>query len=196
MNHPLRCRCGNVRGHVVLPAATARAVCYCKDCRAFAHSLQRPEDILDPQGGTDIVATAPSHVRFEHGADALACMSLSPNGLLRWYAACCRTPIGNTPRDRRTHYVGLIGACLAAQPLEPSFGPARARLNTASARGPVEPTRLRTVLALLKLIAFLLPARFTGRHRDNPFFDAASGEPVKRPEVPTREEVARLKSLG
>ncbi|HZN86206.1 MAG TPA: DUF6151 family protein [Burkholderiales bacterium] len=195
MNHPLRCRCGNLRGQVVLPATTARAVCYCKDCRAFAHFLQRPDDILDAQGGTDIVATPPSHVRFEHGADALACMSLSPRGLLRWYAGCCKTPVGNTPRDRRTHYVGLVAACLAAQPLEPSFGPARVRLNTGSARGPVESTRAGTLLAVMKIMAFMLPARFSARQRDNPFFDAASGEPVKRPDVLSRDEAARLKAL-
>ncbi|HEX6362932.1 MAG TPA: DUF6151 family protein [Albitalea sp.] len=195
MNHPLRCLCGNVRGHVVLPATTARAVCYCRDCRAFARYLERA-DILDAQGGTDIVATPPSHVRFEHGVDALACMSLSPRGLLRWYAGCCRTPIGNTPRDRRTHYVGLVSACLAAQPLEPSFGPARVRLNTASARGPVRSSRVGTALAVLKIMAFVLPARFTGRHRDNPFFDATSGDPIKRPEVLALEEATRLKRSG
>ena len=122
-------------------------------------------------------------------------MSLSPKGLLRWYAGCCKTPIGNTPRDRKTHYVGLLGACLSEQPLEASFGPARVKLNTASARGPVESSRVGTVLAVLKLVAFMLPARFTDRHRDNPFFDAISGDPVERPDVLTRDEASRLKNL-
>ncbi|MFZ2237575.1 MAG: DUF6151 family protein, partial [Dokdonella sp.] len=46
------------------------------------------------------------------GEDELACMSLSPNGMLRWYASCCSTPIGNTPRDRNMPYVGVVSACV------------------------------------------------------------------------------------
>ena len=75
--HPLGCRCGTLRGHVVLPAF-GRAVCYCKDCRAYACFLRREQEVLDEAGGTQIVATLPRRVRFEHeGLDALACMSLS-----------------------------------------------------------------------------------------------------------------------
>jgi ABC-type molybdate transport system substrate-binding protein len=38
--HPLRCKCGTVRGYVAYGANTAnRGVCYCKDCQAFARFL-------------------------------------------------------------------------------------------------------------------------------------------------------------
>jgi hypothetical protein len=33
-------------------------------------------------------------------------------GLLRWYAACCKTPIGNTLPNFRASFVGLIHSCL------------------------------------------------------------------------------------
>jgi hypothetical protein len=121
MTHRLRSQCGAIRGYVALPAKTVRAICYCRDCQAFARYLARAGDVLDEHGGTDIVATAPSHVRFEQGLDALACMSLSATGILGWYASCCRTPFGNTPSDRKTHYVGLVHNCLAEQPLNASF---------------------------------------------------------------------------
>ena len=162
MNHRVRCRCGAIRGYVALPAKTVRLICYCKDCQAFARYLERAGDVLDEQGGTDIVAIAPSHVRFEQGLDALACMSLSDTGLLRWYASCCRTPLGNTPRDRKTHYVGLIHSCLE-QPLNASFGPARVSLKTKSARGSVSATPVSTVLATFKLIGMIVPARLMRR---------------------------------
>lgn len=181
-SHAIRCRCGTLRGHVVLPATTSRALCYCKDCQAFARWLGREGDVLDAQAGTDIVATMPSHVRFDGGLEALACMSLSAKGLFRWYASCCRTPIGNTPRDPRIHYVGLIRSALAA-PLEPSFGPATLRLNTGSARGKVAATPVALFFAMLKLLTAMVPARLRGRWHDNPFFDPSSGRPVRAPQV-------------
>ena len=193
MNHSLRCRCGAVRGHVSLTAPAARAVCYCKDCQAFAHYLGRPEDVLDEAGGTDIVATAPSQVRFEQGLDDLACMSLSERGLLRWYASCCSTPIGNTPRDRKVHYVGLVHSCLSAQSMDESFGPARVRINTKSARRSVKATPVAMFATALKLMRFMLPPRLSGRYRDNPFFNA-QGDPIRAPRVLDSAERSRLKA--
>jgi hypothetical protein len=191
MNHPLRCRCGKLRGHLLVPATTGRAVCYCKDCQAYAHFLGAPENVLDAAGGTDIVALEPSRVRFDEGLDHLACMSLSPRGLLRWYAACCRTPIGNTPREAKVHYVGLAHTCLDTQPLDPAFGPARVRINTDSARGKVSSTPGAAAVVVLKLMATMVPARFTGRWRNNPFFDTF-GTPVRKPQVIDHAERARL----
>jgi hypothetical protein len=193
MSHPLRCRCGAVRGHVSLSAATSRAVCYCKDCQAFAHFLGRADDVLDEAGGTDIVAAAPSQVRFEQGLDALACMSLSERGLLRWYASCCSTPIGNTPRDPKVHYVGLVHSCLSAQSMDESFGSARVRINTQSARRRVTATPVAMFGAVLKLMRFVLPARIGGRYRDNPFFNA-QGEAIRAPRVLDSAERSRLKA--
>ncbi|MED5617660.1 DUF6151 family protein [Ideonella sp. BN130291] len=195
MKHALACRCGRVRGHVILPTIAARAVCYCKDCQAYARFLGQEAAVLDAQGGSDIVATMPSHLRFEQGLDALACLSLTPKGILRWYASCCATPIGNTPPDRKVHYVGLVHSCLA-KPLEPAFGPARVRLNTASATGPVQGTPVAMGLAILKLMRFMLPARFTARHRDNPFFEADSGRPIVARRVLTPAELAAVKTVA
>ncbi len=192
MNHPLRCRCGTVRGYVDLSAPTGRAVCYCKDCQAFAHFLGRAGDVLDQAGGTDVVAIAPSQLRFEQGLDAIACMSLSPRGLLRWYANCCSTPIGNTPRDRKVHYVGLVHSCLSSQSMDASFGPARVRVNTESALQPVKATPVATFAAVLKLMRVMLPARLSGRYRDNPFFNAQGG-PIRAPRVLDKTERSRLK---
>ena len=97
MKMPLRCHCGAVRGEMDTERAYARATCYCKDCRAFARFLGVP-GVLDASGGTDIVPVAPAAVRITAGGEHVVCMSLSPKGLLRWYAACCRTPLANTPR--------------------------------------------------------------------------------------------------
>ena len=79
----------------VSPPTGFRFVCYCKDCQAFAHFLDRA-DVLDPAGGTDIFHMPPGRVKLTAGTDALRCLRLS-NKVLRWYTECCRTPIANTP---------------------------------------------------------------------------------------------------
>ncbi len=194
--HPLRCRCGTVTGEVSRPEHGTRAVCYCRDCQAFARFLGLPTGMLDSLNGTDIVAVRPRFVTFSSGVDKLACMSLSPNGTLRWYSSCCRTPIGNTPRDFRTSHVGLVHDCLEAggHPLEPSFGPVRMRV---SPQGASEvPPRNRPIefgLAVAKYMTSMAWTRFTGQYRVNPFFDTTTGRPIAQPQVVTAAERAKLR---
>lgn len=196
MHHPLRCRCGTIRGHVRLPATTGRAICYCKDCQSYARFLGRAEDILDEAGGSDVVATLPRQVRFEQGLESLACMSLSEGGILRWYADCCKTPIGNTPRNYKTSYVGLLHSCLSSASMEHSFGPPKVRVNTRSARRPVRPTPVATAVAILKLMRSVLPARLSGRYRENPFFHAQTGAPIRQPRVLSPAERSSLRNAA
>jgi hypothetical protein len=72
--------------------------------------------------------------------------------------------------------------------------PARIRLNTKSARGSVGATPVSTVLAILKLIGLIVPARLTRQYDDNPFFDPVSGGPIKQPRVLSEAEASALKS--
>lgn len=192
--HLLRCRCGTLRGHVALPAL-GRAVCYCRDCRAYARFLGRDGELLDDAGGTQVVAALPKRVRLEHGVEALACMMLTPRGILRWYASCCDTPIGNTPRTARLPYVGLVHECLSFDPsrsLDDSFWPLRLRVNTESATRPVAATPLVALAVMADSAPSLLKTRLDGSWRDNPFFDAASGRPVKTLRVLDAQARARL----
>ena len=93
MSHRFECRCGALQGEVRRPAHGVRAVCYCGDCQTYAHLLGNAQSVLDALGGTDVVATQARNVVITSGASELACLSLSPNGLLRWYASCCGTSI-------------------------------------------------------------------------------------------------------
>ena len=196
MNHPLRCRCGTLRGQVSHPEKVSRGVCYCKDCQAFAHFLGRAGDILDEAGGTDVVATTASRVSFTQGIQALACMSLSGKGMLRWYASCCNTPIGNTPRTMKLAHVGLIHTCLQDPPrtLDAAFGPVRMRVNTQSARGTARPKTmpLSTIASILPFLASLARARLDGSYRRTPFFVPDRGTPVVVPKVLTAAEREQL----
>jgi hypothetical protein len=174
-----------------------RGVCYCKDCQAFAHFLERPDDaVLNELGGTEIVATLPRHVHFTQGLEALVCMSLSPKGLLRWYTSCCNTPIANTPRDSRMPYVGLIHSCLAksSPSMQESFGPVRMVLQTKSAKGAVKSTPVSNFVTLLRIMKSVIATRITGGYKANPFFVEGSGVPIKQPRVLTKLERARVTS--
>lgn len=187
---PLRCRCGTLRGEIEPASAFVRVTCYCRDCQAFARVLGR-EDVLDPRGGTDLVALLPAGTRLIAGEDKLACLSLGPKGLLRWYATCCDTPIANTPRDPKLPYVGVLAASMAdPSALDAAVGPSRVALGTDSARGEVQSTPARTGLAVVRIMWGMLLARLRGRHRDNPFFQPGTNRPVREPRVLTREERA------
>jgi hypothetical protein len=185
MHFPLRCRCGSVQGLLDAPERASRAVCYCRDCQAFARFLGEPERVLNADAGTDIIASTPRRVRFTRGLGQLRCMSLSDKGLLRWYASCCRTPIGNTPRDPKLSYIGLVHSCLAGSAAEQdaAFGPARVAINTASASGTVRSTPVAGLLALVKIFGRVAGARLSGGYRSNPFFDPATSRPIVAPQV-------------
>lgn len=182
----LHCQCGAVQGSADLRHSYGRAICYCRDCQAFARFLGAPHRVLDAHNGTEILAMLPAAVRFASGAEHLNCVSLSDRGLLRWYASCCHTPIGNTPRDQRIAYVGLIRACIPD--LDDSAGPVKIALNTESAKGEVAATPVHTSLGVLRIMKNVIAARMSGKYRDNPFFTKDTGTPAKTPQVLSRVE--------
>jgi hypothetical protein len=182
----IRCACGAIEGDLDEPGVATRARCYCKDCQAFAQFLGEPRYVLDDKGGTDIIATVPRHVRFTRGLDRLQCVSLKPRGLLRWYCRECRTPIGNTPRDPKTSYVGIVRACLSgsAEEIDALFGPANLAINTQSATGPVKSQGLAMFGSMFRIVRNLLGARLSGAWRINPFFRPGTAEPLVAPVGP------------
>lgn len=104
------------------------------------------------------------------------CMSLSPRRLLRWYAGCCRTPVGNTPRNPKLSYAGLAHDC----PSGPAF-------DKDAAFGPPR-------LAALKTAHNVGGARLSGRYKDNPFFQPGTAEPIVPAQVLSAEHSAALHS--
>ncbi len=196
----MRCECGSVRGtlHAVSPSRVVRAVCYCDDCQAFAHYLGRADAVLDDYGGTTIFQVSPSRLTIAEGEQHLACVRLTGRNLLRWYAACCGTPIGNTPGSHKLHFLGLIHAFLdLSDPevaVDKALGPVRSRAFKKFATGDTS-----VIIAmpeqglpfLLGGVRRILGALLTGAYRVTPFFDG-SGKPVAAPRSLSREERSRL----
>lgn len=194
MNHPLRCECGTLRGHVSHTESVCRGICYCKDCQAYAHFLGKPGEILDDMGGSDVIATLPQHVTFTQGIEVLTCMSLSSRGMLRWYASCCNTPIGNTARDFKVSHVGLLHNCLqdSSTSLDNAFGPVRMKVGMKSAKGAPKGMAVSTTVAILGFMARLIRTRLNGGYKITPFFDPETGAPRVSPKVLTPTERAGL----
>ena len=195
MTHPIQCDCGRLKGTLERTAGVNRCACYCADCQAFARFLKRENEILDAAGGTDIVQTTPKNVTFTEGIEHLACMRLTDRGLLRWYAACCNTPIGNTPPDFKMSFVGLIHNCLGSErgSLDKAFGPIRMRVHTESAKGEPKPKPIGMLAGVSRAIAGILKARIDGSYKRTPFFIPASGEPVATPKVLDGRELEGVK---
>ncbi|MDB4985668.1 MAG: hypothetical protein JWN04_846 [Myxococcaceae bacterium] len=196
---PLRCECGSIRGTAldIAPHTGTRLICYCDDCQQFARYLGKT-DVLDTHGGTDILHLAPAQLRITQGSESLRCVRLSPKGLLRWYAGCCNTPIGNTMAKPGMPFVGLVHAFMDhagdARSRDEVLGPPRGRIHGRFARGGL-PAGAHPK-APLKLIAGIgarmLAAWIARKQAPSPFFAPHTGAPVVEPVVLTKEQRSAL----
>ena len=155
--------------------------------------------MLDAHGGTEIFQMSPAGLAFTSGADRLACMRLSPRGMLRWYASCCRTPIGNTLSTPRIPFVGLIVRCVDrsdGRSLDDALGPVRARgfARFAKNRAQLDASDRFPLWMVARLARLGLAARLRGDHRRSPFFGAATGAPVSAPRVLSADERAAVRA--
>ena len=193
----LRCRCGTVRGVArdVAPSTVNHCFCYCDDCQAFAHFLGRADDVLDAHGGTEITQMSQANVGFTAGADKVAAMRLSAKGMIRWYASCCRTPIGNTMATSAMPFIGVIEAFIDAP--SAALGPIRGRGFAKSAKGgraAVPKDGLPELVMIARVLAKVLRWRLRGDHKRSALLDAATGKPLVEPRVlgeAEREELRR-----
>ena len=194
----IRCTCGTLTGRAtgLSRASCNRLVCHCDDCQSFAHFLGRADEILDANGGTEVVQVTPPMVAFSAGAPGLACVRLKPKGLFRWYAECCNTPVANTPPRDGIPFVSLIHSCLdaAAPPggLEEVLGPVRARLHGRYATGDRTGLDIHDkapVSLLFSVAGRLLRSRLRGEHLRSPFFDPVTHRAVRKPRTLSAEEL-------
>ena len=143
--HSIQCQCGAVKGQLESIGVNNRLICYCTDCRAFAHFLGKAPEVLDEQGGTEIVQVAQQGLHFSQGEDMLSAVRLSNKGMIRWYASCCATPIGNTMATPKASFIGLTHTCLDRSQVDKDFGINVAVLNTDTALGNPKIKAARTV---------------------------------------------------
>jgi len=190
----LACRCGTVRGRVAgaSPRTVNRLVCYCDDCQAFLHRLGRA-DLLDEHGGTDIVQVAPASLTFMTGTERIACLRLTPKGLYRWFADCCRTPLGNTVGPA-IPFVGIVARAFprADDAFGKPIGGIYGRYAVGAAPGVSAGLGARIIVRALRKV---LGWRLGGKAWPHPFFDRATGLPVRAPIVLSPDDRHALRPL-
>ena len=194
----LRCRCGEVVAVVTnaSPRTVNRVVCYCDDCQAFARQIGRA-DLLNAQGGSDVVQVAPASLTFVKGQERIAGVRLTPKGLFRYHTTCCNTPVGNTLAPA-IPFVGIIaqGFDTERQRADQVFGAPVGAIFGKCAIGepPAGSTGLNLPL-MLRAIAKVLGWRLTGRSWPHPFFRPNTREPIFPLTVlsPERREALRQK---
>jgi hypothetical protein len=176
----LSCSCRVVRGLVTAaaPGQVTRIVCYCDDCQAFLHRLDRA-DLLDDQGGTDIVQLAPASLSFVQGMERIVGLRLTPRGTYRWYASCCRMPLGNT-LGPAIPFIGIVAQAFESEAQKPDqiFGRPIGRIfgKYAVGRPPEGSTRLNPWL-VARAASKVLGWRLRGKTWPHPFFDRARRTP-------------------
>lgn len=175
----LRCRCGQVNLSLTraTPADTNRATCYCDDCQAFLHAIDRA-DLLNEQWGSDIVQVAPSALTVTSGAEQIVGLRLKPKGLFRFYSRCCQTPLGNSMKA--IPFIGLLpgGLGLSANALDEHFGPPAGAIFGQFAKDTPPPGSTKFDFRLMaKAIKHLLGWKLKGQGSPHPYFDPKTKEP-------------------
>lgn len=180
------CTCGKVCGHVapVGPKTGIHLICHCGDCRAAARYLGQPDTA---QNGVDLFQTSPESIRLETGVEHLAILRLSPKGPLRWYAACCKTPMFNTLSRPGLAFVTV----LLSNTDDPAvFGPVVAESFVPQAGG--SPKHKNGGRMVMGIMSRLIAARLSGKWKKTPFFDVATGEPIAPVHLIDKKERAAL----
>ena len=191
--HRIECECGAMRGTVEGRGLCSHLICYCPDCRAFARFLGHADIVLVAQGGTEFVQLAQPRISFTRGAEHLSAVRLSEKGLLRWYAGCFNTPIGNTMANRKVAVIGLIHACLDADRINGDFGTRIAIVNTGNALGEPKPRQRGLPGVILRALTLAASNLVSRRYLRSPLFDE-TGIPKVIPRVLDADELKSLKA--
>lgn len=184
---PFSCDCGQVHGTIneVAPNRGNLVTCYCKSCQTAAQILGATQ-VLDAHGGTAVFQTVPSKITFVAGADQLACLRLSPKGLLRWYAACCDAPLFTMP-DAKWFAIAGLNMARIDDADKGAFGKPIAFNSTKSARNPTSDLKDHGLKRAFIRLTWRALKAFVRRDSGSPFF-TERGKIAVTPRVLTLEE--------
>jgi hypothetical protein len=187
----IQCECGKFQAELKkFPKETpGRLRCYCDDCQTYMRYLKRT-DLLDANGGTEIIPAYPSDVRILEGKEYLKCTRLSATGMYRFSTTCCNTPVVNT--DPRRPWAGFLRRVYTTKDpnkLEQALGDVRAGIMGKFAHGTPPPGTANTFdfKGLIAVMPFILKGKMLGRHKPSPFFEGET--PIAPSHVLTKEEL-------
>jgi hypothetical protein len=188
----IQCECGTFRAQLEnFPGNTpGRLACYCDDCQTFMHYLNRA-DLLDSAGGTEVVPVYPEQMKIIAGREVLKCLRLSPEGLYRWYASCCNTPVTNTRPG--FPWMGTVHRVFTVP--DPSYlvrtlGPVKSRIMGRFARGtpPSGTAKNINFKGFMTVLPFIVKGMLTGKAKHSPLFERDGKMPIVPPIVLSLQE--------
>lgn len=192
------CECGKFCVEILtFPKNTpGRLKCYCDDCQSFLHYIQRA-DLLDENGGTEIIPFYPAELKIISGKELLKCLRLVSHGMFRFYTSCCNTPVANT--DPKRAWAGFHRRMLVrkiSSHIEQSLGPIRASILGKYAKGvpPAGTPQKINFTGIKVVLPFILKGILGKKSRPSPFFLDNSEEPVVPAYILSSEE--RKAALG
>lgn len=189
---PVKCSCGKVGGVIrsLSPGSSNHVRCACKGCQSYAHYLGRAHDMLDSEGYSNIFQINPADFEIHEGLEHLACVRITPKGPLRWHAACCKTPLGNTFPKGGVPFIGVLPICSghkgASDEVVKMIGPSRANVNGRNKASLGE--KVKTLRMLPRFVCKLIAWRIKGGKSWKPFFKEDTMEPIREPILVTKEE--------
>ncbi|OUR93771.1 hypothetical protein A9Q84_18850 [Halobacteriovorax marinus] len=197
---PLKCTCGKIQGIAknITPKAGNHIVCMCVDCQAFAHYLGKSKESLDENGGTHIFQITPKQVEVTVGREHLKCMQMSPKGLKRWYADCCKMPIANT-LSFKISFVGLFTTFIDFENTELSkdelLGPIICRGMGKYGKGklPDDTHQKFPIILIFKMIKTILIGKVIKSYLPNTFFNKETGNAITKEIILSKKEREKLK---
>lgn len=188
----VQCECGEFRAELkAFPKNTpGRLVCYCDDCQSYLHYLKRG-DLLDKNGGTEVIPAYPADVRILNGKEHLKCTRLSPKGMFRFSTRCCNTPIANArPNVPWIGFLRCVYTFKEANKLDTTLGEVRSRIMGRFAKGvpPAGTPKTFSLKAFLTVMPFILKGKLLKKLNPSPFFTEDGLTPIVRPSVMSKEE--------
>lgn len=196
----IQCECGKFIAEAqAFPKGTpGRLVCYCDDCQAYLHHLGRA-DLLDRNGGTEIIPAYPCDVKIIKGKEHLKCTRLSNKGMFRFSTTCCNTPVGNTAP--RSPWLGLLRRVYTAKDptkLDAAFPKVRSSIMGKFAKGtPPKGTPQKFDLKGFTLVTpYMLKGVVMKKWKPSPFFENDSVTPVAKVNVLSEEELRAARAAA
>lgn len=172
----------------------------CDDCQSYAHYLNHPERILDPNGGTELYPVPQSYLKITTGKEHLQCLRLTSKGTYRWYAGCCNTPVANSG-GAKVPFVGVVHSImrhgLDKQSRDELLGPIDTRVMAKYGKPPFPENTADTFSwsAIWRSTLFALITFLKRQAEPSPFY-TKDGKPVVRPYILAKAENETVHSLA
>lgn len=185
---PFACECGTVSGTLTIGAEGDHVICHCSDCQDLARYLGH-ERVLDAHGGTALYQTRCARMRLASGREQLACVHLTDQPTLRWYAKCCRMPLFNTIGTGKLPFITVQLAACDPAARERLLGAPRGHLFTQDAIGDASGLRKMSRAGLMgRFFGRAIRDIVSGDRRRAALFDPKTLEPIAPPHRLTAEE--------